>query len=224
VAAREVLGFLGGTGPLGRGLALRLAVAGHPVVLGSRDAERARAAATSLRATATGAGAAAAVEAEGEENRAAAARADVLFVCVPADGLRYALEQVAPAVRDDTLVISAVNALAFDGEARAVPVEGVSSAQLCARLLPQARVTAAFHTVSAPKLEDLDAQLEGDVAVCGNADDRSRVIALADAIPRLRGVHAGSLTQAGTLEALTALIIAVNRHYKRSVGMRFTNL
>jgi NADPH-dependent F420 reductase len=216
--ASELLGFLGGTGPLGRGLGLRLAVAGYPVVLGSRDAARAQDQAAQLKAQAGGG------DLRGAANEDVVRQADVVFVTMPYEGQRASLEGLAPHL-DGKLVVNTVNALDFAGGPHAVPVAAGSAAEECRDLLPGARVTAAFHTISAPKLLDLDARLEGDVPVCGDdAADRERVVALAGAIDGLRGLHAGPLYHSGGLERLTAMIISMNKHYRTSAGIAFTNI
>jgi NADPH-dependent F420 reductase len=214
------IGFLGGTGPLGRGLALRLAMAGHSVILGSRDADKAERLAAEVRAVAgDGAG-----TVTGAANEKVATAAEVCFLTVPYDGQQALLEQAAGDL-DGKLLVSCVNALAFDGGPHRVVPEAGSAAQEAAALVPGARVVAAFHTVSAPKLEDPARTPDGDVPVCGDdAADRQLVVDLADQIPGLRGVHAGPLHHSGTLEALTALIISVNRLHKASAGVTFTGI
>lgn len=212
------LGFLGGTGPQGRGLALRLARAGHPVLLGSRDPARANAEAARLADLAPGAAI------EGAGNLDVATRAYIVVVTVPYEAQRSTLDGLAGAI-EGKVVVCCVNALAFDGGPHARRVEAGSAAEECRDLLPGARVVGAFHTVSASTLLDPDADLDEDVPVCGDdADARAEVVALADAIPGLRGVHAGPLRHAGTLEAMTAMLIAVNRHYGAHAGVRITGL
>lgn len=216
--SRGLIGFLGGTGAQGRGLALRFALAGHPVLIGSRDAGRAKEAADGLR------GAAAGAEIEGADNAEVAARAEVVVVAVPYEGQRATLAGLADALAGK-LVVNCVNALAFDGGPHALAVPAGSSAEECRDLLPGARVVGAFHTVSASALLDPAEVLEGDVPVCGDDPDaREEVVRLADAIAGLRGVHAGPLRCAGTLEALTAMLISVNKHYKVHAGVRITGL
>ncbi len=142
---------------------------------------------------------------------------------MPFEGQRTVLEQVAHDL-DGKLVVSCVNALGFDGGPHALPVAEGSSAEEARQLAPGARVVGAFHTVSAPKLEDLSRTLEGDVPVVGDdAHDRQRVVDLADAVG-LRGVHAGSLRHSHTLEALTAMIISVNKLHGTSAGIAFTGI
>jgi 8-hydroxy-5-deazaflavin:NADPH oxidoreductase len=213
-----VIGFLGGTGPQGRGLGLRLALAGHAVMLGSRSAEKAESLAVGLKVLARGA------DVRGGTNQQVAGECDVCFVALPYEGQRSTLEGLARDL-EGKLVVNCVNALRFDGGPRVLDVEAGSSAEECRQLLPGARVTAAFHTVSAPKLLDPERTLEGDVPVCGDdPSDRETVVRLANAIGGLRGIHAGPLYHSRTLEALTALIISVNKLYKTSAGVQFTGV
>jgi NADPH-dependent F420 reductase len=208
-----MIGFLGGTGPLGRGLALRLALAGHATMLGSREADRAAERAGALPADVGGA-----------TNEEVAKACDVCFLTLPYDALRKTLDGLAPAL-EGKLVVSTVNALDFRGGPHHLAVEAGSAAEEARQLLPGARITAAFHTVSAPKLLDPEARLEGDVPVCGDDEaDREEVIALAGAIPDLRGLHAGPLHHSAALEALTAMIITMNQRYRTSAGIAFTGI
>ena len=209
------VGVLGGTGPQGKGLALRWARAGITVILGSRSAERAEAAATELGEGVTGA-----------DNATTAAAADVVLVAVPWDGH----DALLTSLRDQLtgkVVIDCVNPLGFDKQGPyALPVEEGSAAQQAAKLLPDSRVTAAFHHVSAVHLADLSiAEMDTDVLVLG--DDREAtdlVRGLADAIPGMRGVYGGRLRNAHQVEAFTANLIAINRRYKAHAGIRVTDV
>jgi 8-hydroxy-5-deazaflavin:NADPH oxidoreductase len=209
-----MIAVLGGTGPQGKGLALRWAVAGQQVVLGSRDAQRAAAIADELGHGITGAG-----------NYAAAEQADVVLVAVPYEGHAALLSEVAPALAGK-IVIDCVNPLGFDKQgAFPLPVAEGSAAQQAAAILPEARVVAAFHHISAVLLQDLDQELDIDILVLG--DDReaaNEVIALADLIPGMRGVFAGRLRNTFQVEALTANLISINRRYKVHSGVRITDL
>ncbi|HEY0450240.1 NADPH-dependent F420 reductase [Actinophytocola sp.] len=214
------VGVLGGTGPQGKGLALRWARAGIGVVIGSRSAERAEAAAAALREDAGVEGI------RGLDNAGCAEAADVVLVAVPWDGHGELLE----ALRDQLvgkIVIDCVNPLGFDKQGPfALPVDEGSAAQQAEKLLPESRVTAAFHHVSAVHLVDLSiAEMDTDVLVLG--DDREatdQVRALADAIPGMRGVYGGRLRNAHQVEALTANLIAINRRYKAHAGIRVTDV
>jgi 8-hydroxy-5-deazaflavin:NADPH oxidoreductase len=214
------VGVLGGTGPQGRGLALRWARAGIRVVLGSRKAERAEATAAELCELAG------VTTVSGRDNAGCAAEADVVLVAVPWDGHRELLESL----RDELtgkIVIDCVNPLGFDKQGPyPLPVPEGSAAAQAEKLLPDSRVTAAFHHVSAVHLADLSiAELDTDVLVLG--DDREAtdlVRALAAAIPGMRGIYGGRLRNAGQVEALTANLIAINRRYKAHAGVRITDV
>ncbi|GAA4517671.1 MULTISPECIES: NADPH-dependent F420 reductase [Nonomuraea] len=209
------IGILGGTGDQGKGLARRFALAGLKVVIGSRRAERAREAAESIGAGATGA-----------ENAVVAAECDLVIVAVPYDGHKALLESLATQLAGK-IVVDCVNPLGFDKQgAYALPVEEGSAAQQAAAVLPESRVVAAFHHVSAVVLMDPAVEkVDLDVLVLG--DDREAtdtVQALADLIPGVRGVYGGRLRNAFQVEALTANIISVNRRYKAHAGIRVTDI
>ncbi|MGV9457134.1 NADPH-dependent F420 reductase [Streptomyces sp. NPDC003635] len=210
-----VVGVLGGTGPQGKGLAYRLAKAGQKVIIGSRAAERAQAAAGEL-----GHGV------EGADNAECARRADIVIVAVPWEGHGKTLE----ALREELagkLVVDCVNPLGFDkkGAFALKPEEG-SAAEQAAALLPDSRVTAAFHHLSAVLLEDpgIDA-IDTDVMVLGEERaDVEIVQALAGRIPGMRGIFAGRLRNAHQVESLVANLISVNRRYKAHAGLRITDV
>jgi len=206
---------LGGTGEQGRGLARRLALAGVRVVLGSRSAERAAQSAAELPGGVSGL-----------DNAGAAAAADVVVVAVPWEGHRELLVDLAPALAGK-VVVDCVNPLGFDKQgAYALPVEEGSAAQQAQAVLPDSRVVAAFHHVSAVLLLDEQVDtLDTDVLVLG--DDREAtdlVRALAGRIPGMRGIYAGRLRNAHQVEALTANLISVNRRYKAHAGLRVTDV
>ncbi|OLR90197.1 NADPH-dependent F420 reductase [Actinokineospora bangkokensis] len=214
------VGVLGGTGPQGKGLALRWAAAGLSVVLGSRAAERAESAAAELREQAG-------VEhITGADNAGCAAEADVVLVAVPWDGHRELLESLREPLAGK-IVIDCVNPLGFDKQGPfALPVEEGSAAQQAERVLPDSRVTAAFHHVSAVSLADLSiTDLAMDVLVLGDDREATDVVrALADTVPGFRGVYGGRLRNAHQVEALTANLIAINRRYKAHAGLRITDI
>ncbi|MFD5846123.1 NADPH-dependent F420 reductase [Streptomyces chartreusis] len=210
-----VVGVLGGTGPQGKGLAYRLARAGQKVIIGSRAAERAEAAAQEL-----GHGI------EGAENAECARRSDIVIVAVPWEGHGKTLE----ALREDLvgkLVVDCVNPLGFDKKgAYALKPEEGSAAEQAAALLPDSRVTAAFHHLSAVLLEDPEIdEIDTDVMVLGEVRaDVEIVQALAGRIPGMRGIFAGRLRNAHQVEALVANLISVNRRYKAHAGLRVTDV
>lgn len=220
-ASGVTVGILGGTGPQGRGLAYRLARAGHAVRIGSRSAERAAETAAAVNALPGVSGA----PVTGADN-AGACEADVVIVAVPWDGHAALLTELAPLLAG-RVVVDCVNPLGFDKQgAYPLPVDEGSAAQQAERLLPGSRVTAAFHHVSAVTLADAEIDsLDTDVLVLGDDREAAALVqALAGRITGMRGVYAGRLRNAGQVESLTANLIAVNRRYKAHVGIRVTDL
>jgi NADPH-dependent F420 reductase len=215
--ATLTIGILGGTGDQGRGLARRFALAGNPVIIGSRSAERAVAAAQALGA---GPGI------RGMANPDAAVAAAVVIVAVPWDGHGDLLKSLAGPLAGK-IVIDCVNPMGFDARgAFPLPVPEGSAAQQAAAVLPDSVVVGAFHHVSAVLLLDPAVpSVDLDVLVLG--DDRSAtdlVQALAARIPGARGVYAGRLRNCGQVEALTANLVSINRRYKAHAGLRVTDV
>lgn len=222
--ATLVVGVLGGTGPQGKGLAFRLAGVGQQVLIGSRDAGRAESAATELNGMLGGATGAAAVG--GADNATVAAKADVVIVAVPWEGHGALLETLRDQLAGK-IVVDCVNPIGFDKQgAYPLDVPEGSAAQQAAALLPDSRVTAAFHHVSAVLLLDpAVAEVDTDVLVLGDERAATDLVgALADRIPGVRGIYAGRLRNAGQVEALTANLISVNRRYKAHAGIRVTDV
>ena len=156
-----MLSILGGTGPEGKGLALRLALAGKAVTIGSRSTERGAAAAAELAEGAPGA------SISGTDNAGAAAAGEVVFLAFPYEGQRPVLEELAGSL-DGKIVVSVIAPMVFErGKgARAVEVEAGSAAEEAQEILPNAQVVAAFQNVSAEELQDPAVDMEGDVVVC----------------------------------------------------------
>ncbi|WP_433609480.1 NADPH-dependent F420 reductase [Dactylosporangium sp. CA-139114] len=215
------VGVIGGTGPQGRGLAYRFARAGHRVLVGSRSTERGEHAAQELRGMPGVQGVV-----EGGAN-AFAAGADVVVIAVPWEGHGATVADLAPQLRGGRIVVDCVNPLGFDKQGPyPLRVEEGSAAEQAAALLPEARVCAAFHHVSAVLLAnpEVDA-VDLDVLVLGDDRDAAlHVQALAGRISGMRGVFAGRLRNAGQVEALTANLIAINKRYKTHAGIRVTDL
>jgi 8-hydroxy-5-deazaflavin:NADPH oxidoreductase len=215
------LAFLGGTGDQGRGLARRFAIAGHRVVLGSRQTERAEQAAAELRTTVADPGLIGAAT-----NDAAAAGADVVVVAVPWEGHESLLTGLAP-VLSGKIVVDCVNPIGFDSQgAFALDVLAGSAAQQAAALLPESTVVAAFHHVSAVLLLDPSVtSIDTDVLVLGEERSATDLVqALVDRIEGMRGVYGGRLRNARQVEALTANLVSINRRYKAHAGLRVTDV
>jgi NADPH-dependent F420 reductase len=222
---RLTVGLLGGTGPQGRGLAVRLAAAGQRILLGSRDAERADEVAGQL-ADRAAAARGASVSVQGGSNADVAGAADLIIVAVPFPGHAETLGDLVTPLAGK-VVIDCVVPMAFDERgAYVVDVPEGSVAQQAAAILPDSKVVGAFHHLSAVLLEDLTRPtLDGDVMVVG--DDRAAtdlVQALAGRLPGMRGIYAGRLRNARQVEALTINLVSVNRRYKVHAGIRVTDV
>jgi 8-hydroxy-5-deazaflavin:NADPH oxidoreductase len=214
------IAVLGGTGAQGRGLARRFAMAGLPVVLGSRSAGKAAETAAVLTAAISG------HPMRGETNAAAAAAGDVVVIAVPWEGHRELLVELAPLLAGK-IIVDCVNPLGFDKQgAFALAVDEGSAAEQAAGLLPDSTVVGAFHHLSAVLLEDPQVtSLDIDVLVLGDVREATDLVqSLAATIPGVRGIYGGRLRNAHQVEALTANLISVNRRYKAHAGVRVTDL
>ncbi|MEV0056250.1 NADPH-dependent F420 reductase [Saccharopolyspora shandongensis] len=213
------VGVLGGTGAQGRGLAIRWAKAGLKVVIGSRNAERAQQAAAEIVEIAGG-------DVSGQDNAGCAAASDIVLAALPWEGHAETLKSLQAELAGK-IVIDCVNPLGFDKKGPyALPVPEGSAAQQAEQLLPESRVTAAFHHVSAVTLADLAVtHVDLDVLVLGDDREATDVVReLADVIPGVRGIYGGRLRNAHQVEAFTANLIAINRRYKAHAGLRITDV
>ena len=219
----RVISVLGGTGPEGFGLALRWARSGESVIIGSRDATRAREAAARIQA-AVGSQA----RVTGEENSAACGASDLLVLTIPFEGHCRLLKQIKPAIRPGSIVIDTTVPLAASVGGRATRTLGIwegSAAQQAAELVPQGvSVVAAFHNTSAEVLNG-DGPVDCDVIVCSDDPEASKTTrTLAAKIPGVRALDGGKLENARILEQITALLIGLNIRHKGHSGIRITGL
>ncbi len=215
-----MLAFLGGTGPEGKGLALRLAMAGESAVIGSRDAGRAQEAADELLELAPGAAISGAV------NREAADQADVVFLTMPYNGMAPTIDGVGEALSGKT-VVTVIAPMRFERGVGAIAedVPAGSAAQEAQAAAPDSRVVAAFQNVSAEELLRPGVTLDEDVVIC--ADDaaaRQTIVDLTRKIPNLRPVDAGALYNAKYVEQLTPLLVNINRIHRVHSGIRITGV
>lgn len=204
-----MIGFIGGTGPEGKGLALRFAIAGEAVSIGSRDAQRAQDAADEVGELRDG------LSVSGGLNEQVADESDIVFIAVPYSGHRPTLESLGNRL-DGKLVVDVVAPLRFSrGVASAVEVEEGSAAQQAQILLPNSKVVGAFHNLSAEDLMRPGVTIDSDVIVCADdADAKRQVMELAETIEAVRAVDGGGLQNSRYVEELTALLININRIYK----------
>ncbi|HML00568.1 MAG TPA: NADPH-dependent F420 reductase [Acidimicrobiales bacterium] len=214
------VGILGGTGPLGRGLALRLADAGAEIVIGSRQAERATEVVAELVRSWPGRR----LRIEGVANDSAA-DADLVVLSTPWEAAVPTAEQLTDAL-DSKVVVSVANALVRQGrEIHAlVPPRGSVAAGVQSAL-PGSLVSAAGHHLPAQTLADLDAPLDEDVLVCADAEAaKAPTMELFATVDGLRPVDAGSLASAAAVEAFTAVLVTVNIRYKAHTTLRLGGL
>jgi 8-hydroxy-5-deazaflavin:NADPH oxidoreductase len=217
MADRPRIGIIGGTGDLGSGLAKRWVAAGYEVVIGSRSREKAEAAAREVANGAAGA-------LRGDDNLGAARSADIVVLAVPYASHNATLEELREAVRGKIVVDAAVPLVPPKVSTVQLPPEG-SAAQIAQSLLgDEVRVVSAFHNVGAAKLHG-GGSVDCDVLVFGNSKEaREAVMALADAAGT-RGIDGGVLANSAAAEALTSILIGINRRYKvDGAGIRITGL
>lgn len=210
---------LGGTGKEGSGLAMRWALHGYRVIIGSRDAERAAARAAELNAELGG------DYLTGMDNVAAAKAATIVVLSVPYTAHKATLESVKDVLDGKLLVDITVPAVPPNVHVVHVP-EGKSAAlEAQAYLGESVRVVAAFQNVSASKLKNPETVIDCDVLVCGDdADAKADVIKLSEAAG-MRGIDAGPLANAVAAEAMASVLVYIGKTYKaRGAGLRITGL
>jgi 8-hydroxy-5-deazaflavin:NADPH oxidoreductase len=211
--SKPCIAILGGTGDLGSGLAKRWLAAGYPVTIGSRIKEKAQAFAQELGHGASGAG-----------HAEAAKSADIVVLAVPFSSHDATLSEVKDAVQGKIVIDAAVPLVPPKVSVAQLPAEG-SAAQIAQALLGEkVRVVSAFHTIAAAKLHAGE-RADCDVLVFGNdREAREIVIGLAGLVAS-RGIDGGMLANSAAAEALTSVLIAINRRYKvAGAGIRITGL
>lgn len=215
--------IVGGTGALGFGLAVRLGRSGVPIVIGSRDAERAHEAAEKAGRQVPGG------SFSGAENAEAVTGAEIVILSVPFRSQSETLTNLKRALSDGQLMIDATVPLAAAVSGKATRTLGVwqgSAAQQAQEMVPEGvRVVSAFHTVSAALLSELDHQLDEDVLICGDRrEDKAKVAELVGRMDGLRPVDCGPLEMARIVEQLTPLLISINVRNKVRAGIKITGL
>ena len=222
-ATNEPVAIVGASGALGFGLAVRLASAGVPIAIGSRDASRAEEAAERARAIVPDG------SFSGHDNAGAVRTADTVILSVPFRNQSETLANLKDALEPGQLLIDATVPLAAAVSGKATRMLGVwqgSAAQQALEMAPAGvRIVSALHTVSAASLTDLAHPLEQDVLLCGDARaDKRDAALLIERIAGLRCVDCGKLEMARITESLTAMLIAVNSRYKAHAGIRLAGL
>lgn len=211
------LAIVGGTGALGSAVAWRAARAGYATIIGSRDAEKASTVAMRIKDRLS-----AEAEISGYANRDAAQAADIVFLTVPYASHAQTLEDIREAARGKILVDATVPLVPPKVATYQAPDKGTAALEAVALLDSSTVVVSALHNVAAHKLDE-DREVECDVLVCGDKlDARQKVIDILGDLG-LRGIHAGGLANAAAAEALTSILIGINKRYKvDGAGIRIT--
>jgi NADPH-dependent F420 reductase len=216
---------LGGAGEEGFGLALRWAIAGFQVFVGSRNPDRAADAAKTIARTAGRP-----VRVSGLSNENAVSQADVIVVTVPFAALVETLRTVKAKFRPGQVLVNVSVPLetAVGGRAtRTIGVWAGSAGELAASVVPNTvEVVTAFNNVSAELLKDLSKTVDCDVLVCSDDENAKKIVLeLVKAIGGARGFDAGGLENSRTIEQVTALLVSLNIRYKvKSAGLRITGI
>ena len=207
------MAFIGGTGPEGKGLALRLALAGEQAILGSRDGARAQAAADELNRKLG------ADSIRGMDNASAAAAADIVFIVVPYEAHQQTIDALRPHL-ERKIVVDVVAPLEFvQGRPRAIIAAEGSAAEQAQKLAPAARVVGAFQNLSARDLQAPERSVDCDVIVCGDDQEaKATVMRLAQKIKGARSIDGGPLYCARYVEQITALLLNIQRNYSKKGG------
>jgi len=213
------IAILGGTGAQGTGLALRLAKAGHAVTIGSRDPDKARAAAAD-------AGARTGATIDGADNRGAAGAAEIIILTVPFAVERATVEQVRDLLPGKIVIDATVPLIPPRVSVVQLP-NGQSAVAAIQELLGKdVHVVSAFQNVSAQHLADLEHAVDCDVLVCGDDQAACDLVIGLCADMGLRGLYAGTIRNSAAAEALTSVLININRRYKipGGAGIRITGI
>ena len=215
----QTLAILGGTGNEGAGLAMRWALQGYRVIIGSRAEAKAKTRATEMNAELGG------EYLSGMANADAAAAADIVILSVPYSAHQATLSGLREVCRGKTLIDLTVPLQPPEFMAVNLPAGGAAALEAQSLLGEDVTVVAAFQNVSAVKLKQLDKRVDCDVLVCADSDEaKATVIELVEAAG-MRGIDAGPLKNAVAAESLTPVLLHINRHYKvRGAGIRITGL
>lgn len=213
------IGFIGGTGPEGVGLAIRFARAGDVVLIGSRSEERANEAVAKVLAEVPEA------QIVGVPNLQVAEDSEVIFLTVPFTAHHSTLEELEEAIGDKVLVDVVVPMEFGEDGAQHIVMEEGSAAQQARVLAPRAKVVSGFQTLDAALLQRSSKPLQGDVIICADHKGAKKtVMELAEKLEYVRALDGGGLGNARYLEACTVLLVNLNRIHKARSGIRIVGI
>lgn len=216
-----MIAVIGGTGAQGRGLAMRWAIAGEDVIIGSRWGEKAKKAAAEMSKQVG-------KKIRGMSNLEAASAADVVVLSVPFEAMKEIVGEIAPALTAGKILLSVVVPIKFKGGVVSVELcKAGSAAEKLEKLAPRGvKLISAFQTVGAARLQDLKRPIECDIVVCGDDDKAKRVVMkLAEKIQGVRAIDGGPLCNSRLVEPVVALLVELTRRKKvPGVSIRFEGL
>lgn len=217
-----MLGFIGGTGPEGKGLALRFAISGLNVFIGSREKQRGIEAAKEICSQFTEIGSDMVV---GGTNEEAAIASDIAVICTPYAGHKATLENLKHDLKGK-IVVDVVAPLSFKkGSVSAINVGEGSAAEQAQLLLPDSSIVGAFQNASAEDLLLPSQDMECDVIVCSNdQSSKEQIMLLGERIPGVRSIDGGNLQNSKYVEQLTALLININKIYKAHSSIKIVGI
>ena len=214
------IAVIGGTGKEGYGLSMRWALAGHEVIIGSRDDERGKKAAEEIKEKIkTGL-------LDGTDNKSAAISSDIVLLSIPYSGIDLILADIKEEL-ENKIVISIIAPIEKDPEKNYFKYKEIdenSAAEKVQAILPKSKVVSALHNISFKSLRELETNLEADVLVCGNFDDAKEVcMKLIEDIKDLRAIDVGILENSKMIESITPLLMNINfKHKKKGVEIKLS--
>ena len=218
---KSTVAVIGGTGAEGSGLAVRWAIAGHPVVIGSRSAEKAAAVSSELRKLLPHGSA----SLTGATNAEAAAACEIVVLSVPYESQEPIIARIADECQGKIFVTVSVPLKPPTVSTVWQPPGGSAAAEAQAQLGSSVSVVAAYQNIAAGHLKDLDWEADCDVLITGDSADAKQVVAELVRESGFYAVDAGPLANASVMEGLTAVLIGINiRHKARATGIRVTGL
>ncbi len=216
---KDSIGIIGGTGPEGKGLSLRLGLAGLRIYIGSRNKNKAQAALDSLLECYPE------IDAVGLSNEEVAVAADLIFIAVPYIAQIPTLKALEKFIDGKTVVVVVAPIHFREGVAMAIPVDEGSAAMQVKKLLPNSSVVSAFQTISHSDLLDINSPINADVVVCSDRDDTRRLVMdIAEKIHGIRAVNGGGLENSVFLENFVALLINLNKLHKTNTSIKFVGI
>jgi NADPH-dependent F420 reductase len=202
-------GIIGGTGPEGKGIALRLSKVGLKVAIGSRDLSKAKNVACELSKLISP------LQVGYGTNSSISEISDILFLTIPYTAQKSVLENLAPLLTNKIIINTGAPIQFKEGKFSSIHVSEGSAAKQTQILLPKSKVVSAFQTISAKHLLDINSEIKSDVIVCSNFEDsKTFVMSLISKIPVLKPIDGGSIDNSVYVENFTALLLNINKKYK----------